>query len=142
MDGGRDLRMAAAAANQALERTRHLFRGGVWVLVKKRFGGQNPAVQAIAALEGLRLDERRLDRVGMLGGAETLQGDDFFSVCAGDRKHARSHGNLVKKHGARAALAESATEARIIEAGVVAENIEERALGIDINLMRLAVYLE
>src|SRR5579859_2340019 len=94
-NGVRDPGVTAAAAHQTFECAVHLFVSRVRMFVQQRLSCQDPAVQAIAALERLGLNERGLHGMRMVGRTQAIQRDDVLAVCTRDRKHARSHGNLI-----------------------------------------------
>src|SRR5579872_7348882 len=73
LNGGSNLHVAAAAADQPAEGRAHLVSGGVRVRVEQGFGRQHPSVQAVAALEGLLFDEGLLHRMWMVGRTESFQ---------------------------------------------------------------------
>src|ERR1019366_6207740 len=99
-----------------------------------------PAADAIAALVHLLLDPGGLQRVRLFRRAEARERGDRPP---GDRGHRRDTGAYrlsVDMHRAGAALAEPAAEARIVEAELVAQGVEQGHLGIvDLDRVRLAV---
>src|SRR5258705_7192487 len=60
LDGAQDADMGAAAAFQARQRVADLGVGRPRILVEQRDRGHDPAVEAVAALRHLFLDEGRL----------------------------------------------------------------------------------
>src|SRR3954469_1179160 len=81
---------------------------------EERFRPHSHALAAIAALAGLLLDERLLDRMQLLLGAQAfdrLPG----ALHRGDRRAARADGLAVDQHGAGAALRKAAAELRPVE---------------------------
>ena len=85
------------------------------------------AVDAVAALHRLLLDEGALHRVQIFRRAQPFQRDDLVAVAdRGQRQHARAHGLAVDVHGAGAALREAAAEARPVQSEIVAQHIEQR----------------
>src|SRR5262249_34073695 len=102
------------------------------------------AVDAVAALRRLLLDEGALHWVRPLRRAEAFE-RDYLLLC-GDlrqRRDARAHGLAVDMHGAGAALTKPAAEARAMQREIVAERVEQRHVGIiDGDRDRLAVDVE
>src|SRR5262249_50627727 len=79
------------------------------------------AVDAVAALDGLFVDERLLHRVGLGRRAEPLERDDLLpGFDRADRRDAGAHGRAVDVDGAGAALPEAAAEARPVQPEVAA----------------------
>src|ERR1700694_3990378 len=92
------------------------------IAVEQRLGRHHHAVAAIAALAGLLLDERTLQRVQLVERAEAFDG----SEPPRDRRHrgyARAYALAADQHGAGAALRKPATEFGPIEPDVVAQNV-------------------
>ena len=69
--------MTSAAAEIGVQGLPDLGLGGIGILVEENFGGHNHAVRAISALRGLLLNERCLDVMRMLHGAQTLERGDL-----------------------------------------------------------------
>src|SRR3954452_20172942 len=101
--------MGAAAAQVAGERLADLGFARRLVRRKERRGRHDHAVDAIAALRGLLVDERTLQLRWLRARTQALQRRDR-SLEVPDRKQARAHGLAVEMHGARPALAEAAAE--------------------------------
>jgi hypothetical protein len=134
--------VAAAAANQAFKRGAHLFVGGMGIFVEQGFGREHPSIQAVTALEGLFGDEGFLYGVGIAFGGEPFEGDDLFSGYGGNGQHARAHRAVIDEDGAGAALAEAASEAGIIQGQIVAQDVQQRAIGFDVDGVRLTIYFQ
>ena len=60
----------------------------------------------------------------------------------GRRRDARPDRRAIDDHGARPALAKSATKPRTLQAEIVAQDIEQRSRRVDIHGVRLAVHLQ
>src|ERR1035437_10809563 len=102
---------------------------GFFVLGEECGGLHDHAVDAIAALRGLLVDERLLHRMALLGRAEAFQRHHLLlRTHSRQRRGARLHGGAVYVDHAGAALAESAAEARAVQAEIVAQHIEQRYL--------------
>ena len=109
------------------------------ILVKQRFGGQDPTIQAVPALKCLLFDERRLQRMKVLGRSKSFQSDNRL---AGRARHWQETGSdraVVDKNGACSALAEPAAESRIVQGKIVPQDVEQRTLGIHIYDVGLGV---
>ena len=79
---------------------------------------------------------------GFAVGAKPFERDDFFSHRRGDRQQAGAHRAIIDQHGAGAALAETAAEAGIIQGQIVAKDVEQRAIGVHIDGVGLAIHFE
>lgn len=134
--------MAPAPANQTFKCAPHFRFGGMRILVQQGFRRQHPAVEAVAALKSLFVDEGFLDRMRVLGRAEPFKGDDFFSGRSRDWQEARAHRAVIDEDGAGAALSQAASEARVIQGEIVSKDVKKGAVSIHIHAMRLAVYLD
>ena len=82
--------------------------------------------RAVAALEGVVLDERGLHRVQRLGRAEALDGGDVDAFLHHRERQAGVDAAAVDEHGAGAALAAVAALLGAGQAGVFAQRIEQR----------------
>src|SRR5882762_4822033 len=96
---------------------------------QERGGLHDHAVDAVAALHGLLIDEGLLHGMRPLRRAETFERDDRLRPDRRQRHHAGAHRLAVEMHSAGAALGEAAAEARAVESQVVAERVEQRHLG-------------
>jgi hypothetical protein len=121
--------VGAAPAQVAVQGLPDVFarRGGV--LLQQVHRGHHHARGAVAALSGLLVEEGLLDRMQAAAGRQPLDGRDR-AVRARDRQVAGGPGAPVDQHEARPAQAQPATEARPGEAQVMAENIEQRRVGL------------
>src|SRR6266571_3931789 len=129
LDGLDDADMGAAATEIAGERLSDIGLARLLVLRQERGGLHDHAVDAVAALHRLRVDEGLLHRMRLLDRAEALQRNDLLGLRElADRRDARAHGDAVDVDRAGAALAEPAAEARPVQLEVVAQRIEQRHL--------------
>src|SRR5688572_6047459 len=131
--------MRAAAAKASRKRLPYGGVGGPRVPVEVGFGSHDDAIDAEAALHGLRIDESLLDRMGLLWCAESFECRDLRVADGVDRSHARANRFALDHHRTRPALPEPAAELRPAQPKVVAENKEERCVGIDIHPVTLPV---
>ena len=134
--------MAPAPTNQTFERVTHFRFRGMRILVEQSFCSQHPAVEAVAALKRLFVDECLLDRVRIFRSAEPFKGDDFFSGRSRDWQEAGTNRAVIHMDAAGAALSQAASEARIIQGEIVSKDVEKGAIGVRFDRVRLAVYLE
>src|SRR6185437_6592640 len=124
-DGAKDARMRAATAEIAGERLPHLAVAGLRIALQQGRRRHDHAVDAIAALRRLLVDEGLLDGMRLVDGAETLDGGDLLARRQGDREGAGAHRLAVDDHRAGAALSETAAEFCAVQLEVVAQHIEE-----------------
>jgi hypothetical protein len=92
------------------------------------------------ALSGLLVDERPLQRVRLLEGAQSLQGGDLVIPDVSQGSQTRPCEFSTHDGGARTALPETATELWTIQFEIVAQHIQQRGLRSGGYRMRLAVY--
>ncbi len=116
--------------------------GGARVLVEEGLGGQDDAAQAEAALGGLFVDERLLNRMRLLGCPEALERRDRSRADLADRRDTRADRTSVGEHRARAALALAAAELRPAKGEIVAQDVEQRRRGIDVDRLRASVNVQ
>src|SRR5687767_6758451 len=93
-----DARVRAAAAQVGCERLPDLILTRVPVRCEQRGGLHDHAVDAVAALHRLLLDEGLLQRVRPLRGAQPFERDDLLAGGGRDRHAARAHGPAVDVH--------------------------------------------
>src|SRR5580704_3821376 len=132
--------MRAAAADVVVERQGDLMARRRRVSVEQGLGGDQDAGQAIAALSGLLVEKRLLQRVRPVRRAEPLDRQDAL---AGDRRQrlaAGFFGMAVDQHHAAAALFEAAAEFGADKAEVVAQDVEQRRVAVGAEADGLAVY--
>src|SRR5207245_2192976 len=116
--------VGAAAAEVARERRADLTLSRARRLLQQRRRGHDHAVDAVAALDRLFLDEGLLERMGFLDRAESLERRDGTADRSRHRGDAGADGVTVQVDGAGAALREAATEARAVELELVAQDVE------------------
>src|SRR5947207_677556 len=85
---------------------------GFGTFIQKGFRGHDDAVDAEAALHGLFVDERLLDRMRFLDRAESFKRCDVAARYGADRSDTRSNCFTLYDHGTRAALSEAAAKFR------------------------------
>src|SRR5262245_56462303 len=102
--------MAAAAAEVAGEPVAHLRLGRARVAIEQRLCGHDHAVEAVAALPGLLVDESLLQRMELGGGAQPLERGHLRLSDLADRRYAGARRHPVNQHGAGATLRQAATK--------------------------------
>src|SRR5262249_33438172 len=105
-------RVGEAATEHAGHRVLDLLIRWSGVLVDERLRRENDAVQAVAALRGLLVDECLLYRVRLFGRAETFERRDFRAADRSNWCDARADRAAVDDRRARPALTKAATELR------------------------------
>src|SRR5438105_12557921 len=86
---------------------------------------------AIAALEGIALNESGLQRMKLLALRETFNRFDIPSLDQCGERQARLHALAIQEHRAGAALTEAATLLRAGKVQVLPQSIEERRARIE-----------
>ena len=140
MNAGADAKVGAAAAHVAGHGVVDVLVGGLRIIGKEGGSGHELAGLAVAALGDVEFTPSFLEGMGAVG-RKALDGDDGFATDAGDRSHAGLDGLTADMHGARAALADAATEFGANEVEVIAEYPQERGLGSHVHSAGLAVNL-
>ena len=87
--------------------------------------------RAIAALEGVALDEGGLQRMELLALGQAFDGRDLTTFDKSGERKARLHALAVHQHGAGAALAKATALLRAREMQVLAQGIEQRRARIE-----------
>src|SRR5213075_3521133 len=95
--------------------------------------------RAVAALRGVQVGKGRLERVRARGGGEPLHGRDLAPVALEAEEQAGEDRLAVDDDGAGPALAEFTAVLRAREPHVLAQDLEERLVGLERDLLRLAV---
>src|ERR1700682_2357877 len=103
------------------------------VATEQRLRGHDHSVAAIAALTGLFANERALQHTRLSRRAQPLDRRDPALAGAADGIHARALFDPVDEHTAGAALRLAAAEFGAVQLEVVAQNIEQRRIGPDLN---------
>ena len=138
-NGFEDFVIASAATKIA----RHPFLDFVFarfrVLVEQRLGRDDLTRRADAALKTAVLDEGLLQRMELAVPREPFDGLDALAGAAGSQGQARAHQAPVDDDAAGAADADAAAFLGSGQAQVVAQNLQQQAVGLDLDLMFLAV---
>src|SRR6266516_3738564 len=107
--------MRAAAAQIGGEPLAHLLLGRLRNAVEDLLRGHDHAVDAIAALRRLLLDEGALQRMRVVDRAEPLDRGDVHLADRADRRDARPRRTPADENGAGATLRKPAAEFRAVE---------------------------
>ena len=111
--------MRAAAAEIARQRFPDLAVGRFGSVVQQRFGRHDHAVDAVAALGRLFIDEGLLNFVHLFGRAQAFEGGDRFILHGAHRGDTGADGVAVHDDRTGAALSEAAAELGAVEPEVV-----------------------
>jgi len=134
--------MRATAAEIVAQRgERFLFRR-LRVDREQRLGGHDHAVEAVAALRGLLVDESLLHHVRLVACAEAFERHDVAPGATADRNDAGAGGHAIDQDSAGAAFTQAATVFRAVESEVVAQHIEQRRLALCRDVVDPAVHGE
>ena len=128
----------AAAEVAAHELGDVLVAGGV-ALLEQLDGGHDLPGRAVAALEGVVLDERLLHRVQLAVRREALDRRDLAALAGDGERQAGEHAAAVDPDGARAARALVAALLGAGEAEVLAQRVEQADARLELEDARLAV---
>jgi hypothetical protein len=120
--------VGSASTEVVAERFPDICLCSIGLAAEKSCHRDNHAVQAIATLRGLFLDESILDEMQAVNCSKAFEGQDLSSLDSARFYRARTHRTTVDKHGARAALAKSASVFGTVEPEIVAEDEQERGI--------------
>src|SRR5207244_12497185 len=101
----------------------------LWVRIQECFGCHDDAVDAKSALHGLLVDERFLNRMGLLDRSESLVRGDFRSRYGSQGRDTRANRLTLYNHRALPALTEPPPEHRSANCHIVAAPRQQRRLG-------------
>src|SRR6185503_2517289 len=132
-------RVGAAAADVAIHQPRDVGLGGIRVGLEQADGRHHHARRAVAALEGLGVEERLLHRVQPLAVGQRFDRRDRLLPDAPDPRDAGAGPGAIEQHRARAALPFAAAVAAAGQAEIVAEDGEEAVARLGVNLAILAI---
>src|SRR5271154_6242120 len=100
--------------------------GRIFVRRDERRCLHDHAVDAVAALHGLFIDECSLQRMRFFRRAKSLESHNAVADRADGGKNAGADGAAVEMYGAGAALAEAAAEARAVQTEIVTQRVQQR----------------
>ena len=113
---------------------------GRGVALEQRLGAHDHAGDAVAALRRLLGLEGDRQQAGLaVGRRQAFERAHLAIAQRGDRHEAGEDRLAVEQDGAGAALAQPAAELGAVECQLVAQHVEQRRVGIDIDLVGLAV---
>src|SRR5258708_2852777 len=130
LHGAHDAEVGATAAQVVGQRGADLGLGGMRLRREQGRRLHDHAVDAVAALCSLLLDERLLQRVRLLGRTQALERDHLLPLCCRRRVHTGADRLAVEVHGAGPALRETATETGAVQPQIVAQHVQKRRGGV------------
>src|SRR4030042_2287 len=139
VDGPVDLGVVAAAAEVPGERLLDLVEGRGRVLLYESGGRHEEARSAETALIAVLFDESLLDRVELVARGQAFDRFHRLAVGADGEIHAGVNRSSVEEDGTAAALAPVADSLGAGEVELVAQDVEERFVGLDGEADLLAV---
>src|SRR6185436_10732214 len=142
LHGVEDVRVGAAAAEIPCDRRADLIAVGLRVRVQQHLAGHDHSRGAVAALEGIRFDERLLDCREPSVRREALDRRDLAAPDLVGQSQAGADRLSVDEHGAGAAGAPAANGLRTRHAEPIPQRADQRDAGLDRELLDGAVDLE
>ena len=115
--------MTAAAAKIPIQALLNFRDARVGIFVEQDFGRHDHAIHAIAALRGLFVDKRSLERMRMGDIPQPFECHDALVLRRARRNGAGSNGLAVHDDRARTALSQASAKPRAMQSKVVAQNI-------------------
>src|SRR2546425_1125768 len=134
LDGVEDLRVARAAAEVALERRAEVVTARARAAFQEGEHGEQHAGRAEPALHGAVPHERLLERMEPALALEPADGEDRAPSRGGREHEAARHRPAVEEHGARAADALAAAFLDVEDPERVAQDLEQRLAGPDVEV--------
>lgn len=110
------------------------------MFIEQSFNRHNHAGGAEAALKGLVFQKGLLHRIELAVLRETFDREDIFAFDVAGECEAGTHGFSIDEHGAGAADANTAAFNGAFELEFVVQEFQKGLVGIDLNLLLLAVY--
>src|SRR3989449_1641909 len=139
LDRLEDLDVPGAAAEVPGQGLADLMPGRLRFRVEKRLRGAQDSRSAVAALRGAELRERHLQRIGTRAPRESFDRDDRPILALEGEDQARELRPAVEQHRAGAALPQFAAVLGPGQAEVLAQDLEERLVRREGDLLGLAV---
>src|SRR6266850_3208613 len=137
-----DLDVAGAAAQIAGQSLADLLARRLGPRVEERLRGAQDPRSAVAALRGAELRERQLQRMGARTDREPLDREDRTILALEAEDQARQLRPAVEEHRAGAALAQLAAVLGPGQAEILAQDLEQRLVRREGDLLRLSVDVE
>lgn len=122
--------MGSALAKIGGKRLPDLVFGRMAIPGKKGRRLHDHAVDAVAALRGLFVDECLLQRVGVFSRPKTFESDDFGIGHGGNRHHAAAQCLPVVVHGASPALRQPTAKVKPVQSKMITQRVQQRHVGI------------
>jgi len=120
--------MRAASTQVLVERRNELVARRLLVIGNERRSSHQDPGKTIAALPGLKIHDRLLQRMHVAGRAKALNCCDRLPFHGPRRRLAGLHRAAVNQDRASAALSDTASEAHAFESKIVAQNVEQGRL--------------
>ena len=134
-----DLLIAGAPADVAGERLANLIGARIGIPLQERLGRDEQARRAVAALRRPEVGEGLLQRVQAPVITEALDGHDVAGVAFEREEQAGQRRRPIHQHRAGAAFAELAAVLRARQIQILAQDLEQRLVGIERDLPRFTV---
>ena len=115
---------------------------GLGFLSSSAFVRHDHAVDAVAALHRLLVDEGLLDFVHFLGRAQTFEGGDRFILRGADGSDAGANGVAVHDDSASSALRQAAAELGAVQLEIITQSVEQGHFRLCFDGLILTVYSE
>ena len=126
--GGKNFHVRSAAAKVMPQRLADVLLGRIRPVHDQCGDGDDHAVETIAALGGILIDERTLDGMQTMIVRQTLQGGDSASSDGRKRGNTGANRASVHQNGAGAAFAKPTAEFGAVQSKVVAQHVDQRGV--------------
>src|SRR6266498_4249101 len=137
-----DVHVAGAPADVALNRLPNLLFTRLRMDAQERGRAYQHPRGAVAALEGVVIGERLLQRRELAVLGESLDGLDLCTVGLDRQQHAALHEEAVHEHGTGTTVAGVAADVASGQIEVVTDEMDEETSRVHLALVRLAVDLD
>jgi len=134
--------MRTAAAEIPRQRFFDLAVGRFGIFIQQGFARHDHAVDAVATLGRLLIDEGLLNFVHLLGRAQAFERSNRFILHGAHRSDTGADGIAVHDDRACAALSETAAEFRPVQPEIVTESVEQRHIGLGLDRLIFAIHAE
>src|SRR5690242_6768645 len=134
--------MRTAAAEIPRQRFFDLAVGRFGIFIQQGFARHDHAVDAVATLGRLLIDEGLLNFVHLLGRAQAFERSNRFILHRAHRSDTGADGIAVHDDRACAALSETAAEFRPVQPEIVTESVEQRHIGLGLDRLIFAIHAE
>ena len=134
--------MRAAAAEIARQRFSDLAVRRFGIFIQQGFARHDHAVDAVAALRRLFIDEGLLNLVHFLGRAQAFQRGDRFILHSAHRGDTGADGVALHDDRTGAALSEPAAKLGAVQPEIVTQGVEQRHIGLGVHRLIFAIHAE